>query len=580
MFVLVQMLMIPILVLLPLATVYLPTTLVSEITTGSDIVKAMLTIGGIIIFILVLKLLQNYFTVITNKHNERLTYQYLLELDNKTLTMDFEHLSNLENNAKYRKVFTAIFENKYTATLLSTFAGLVSALLGISVYTGILSKVNLWILIIIILCLLINYLFGLHINHWDFKNREKWLTLDNKMSYLTYMAGDFASSKDVRLYHMQDWIAKRFRIDMKERIYWTGFMQANYYVASVINNAMILLRDGAAYLYLIGMTLAGNINAAEFVLYFGLITGFTTWCESIIEHFKKLHEINLNLADKETYMSLQDKTNREDGIALPTKNEIPFEIRFEHVSYRYAGAESDTLQDISLTIKPGEKIALVGVNGAGKTTFVKLPCGLYDPTQGTIYVNGKDRALYNRQAYFSLFSSVFQEEFFLPISIEDNIICGGDRNEALVTECLKKAGMEQKVQNLSLGQKTLLVKEMNESAVSLSGGEEQKLMLARALYKNAPVLVLDEPTAALDPIAESEIYEKYNEITKNKSSVFVSHRLASTRFCDRILLIENGQIVEEGSHEELLKAGGRYAEMFEVQSKYYSTKEDHTNEEE
>lgn len=228
------------------------------------------------------------------------------------------------------------------------------------------------------------------------------------------------------------------------------------------------------------------------------------------------------------------------------------------------------MSGIDLTIRPGEKLAVVGLNGAGKTTLIKLLCGFLDPTRGQVLLNGQDIRRYNRRDYYRLFAAVFQQFFLLAGNIEENVAQrDGEIDRKRLEHCIEMAGLTEKVSSLPQGYDTKLVKSVYEDAVELSGGEKQRLMLARALYKEAPILVLDEPTAALDPIAENDIYQKYRQLTRGRTSVYISHRLASTRFCDRIILLENGVIAEEGTHEELIAKGGSYAGLFEIQKKYY-----------
>ncbi len=211
-----------------------------------------------------------------------------------------------------------------------------------------------------------------------------------------------------------------------------------------------------------------------------------------------------------------------------------------------------------------------GLNGAGKTTLVKVMCGFLDPTEGRVLLNGQDIRKYNRRDYYGLFSAVFQEFLIMPTTIATNVAQSEEEIDMdRVKACLDKAGLKEKVESQPRQYQTLLNREVYEDAIMLSGGESQRLMLARALYKDAPMIILDEPTAALDPIAEADMYAKYHAMTRGKSSVYISHRLASTRFCDRILLMDQAKIIEEGTHEALLALGGRYAELFAVQSKYY-----------
>ena len=258
----------------------------------------------------------------------------------------------------------------------------------------------------------------------------------------------------------------------------------------------------------------------------------------------------------------------EGGENIPESDS--FVLTLENVSFRYPKAEKDTLTNINLTLHNGEKLAVVGLNGAGKTTLVKLMCGFLDPTQGRVLLNGTDIRKFNRQQYYGLFSAVFQNFSLLATSVAANVAQSEENIDMnRVRRCGELAGLKQKVESLPQGYESKLNRTVYEDAAMFSGGETQRLMLARALYKNAPIILLDEPTAALDPLAEADMYQKYDSLSDGKSSVYISHRLASTRFCDRIVLIDNASICEEGTHEQLLKAGGKYARLFEVQSKYY-----------
>lgn len=315
------------------------------------------------------------------------------------------------------------------------------------------------------------------------------------------------------------------------------------------------------------------------MLYFTAITSLSNTLTGFADHFNNIHKYDLQVTELRKSEKITSSRNRGKGIPVPHDR---IDIEFKNVSFRYPNAENDTIRNISFRIRPGEKVALVGINGAGKTTIVKLLCGLYLPTEGEILLNGHPVNDYNIREYYSLFSAVFQDINLMPISIAENIACTTEKeniDRSRVMRALEEAGIGEKIKSLKDGIDTLYNKEVNPEAADFSGGEKQKLALARAIYLSRPMLVLDEPTSALDPIAENEMYLQFDKITENQTALFISHRLASTRFCDKILHLENGKIIEEGTHAQLMEKGGKYAEMFRLQSQYYQDeKEDSVDE--
>lgn len=303
------------------------------------------------------------------------------------------------------------------------------------------------------------------------------------------------------------------------------------------------------------------MSIGDFTVYFAAITGVGEWLTKLANSISSYVEVQNNVTDFRSFLELSDDVDKkkiEKKSNVFKQIESPITFTFEHVSFSYEVQSDDgvrkipVIRNLNLVIEGGEKIALVGVNGTGKSTFIKLLCGIQKPEEGRILVNGIDSQSIAPELYFSLFAAVFQKSQLLPVSIADNIMSGTKRNSEHMWECVRMAGLEEKINALFQRVDTCVVKQISEEGVDLSGGQQQRLFLARALYKNAPVLILDEPTAALDPIAENDIYQKYNEFTKGKTSVFVSHRLSSTRFCDRILLMEKGEIVEDAG---LIKRG-------------------------
>jgi ATP-binding cassette subfamily B protein len=307
----------------------------------------------------------------------------------------------------------------------------------------------------------------------------------------------------------------------------------------------------------------------QFVLLFAAIGGFSGWVIGLLNEYSTLQRHSFDFCRLREFLEFPDMTKRTGGKKITTTPGKTHRFDFNNVSFRYPGAAQDTLKDINLTINKGEKLAVVGLNGAGKTTLIMLLCGFFDPTGGVLHIDGKDVRLYNREQYTSIFTAVFQEFNILPVSIAENVAQAGMKeiNRERLWYCLELAGLSEKIK--TLGIETLMRKDINDEAAELSGGETQRLMLARALYKDSSVLILDEPTAALDPIAESRLYEQYNVLSSGKTSIFISHRLASTRFCDRIIFMDNHTIAEYGTHDELMAAGGKYAKLYEIQSRYY-----------
>ena len=337
-----------------------------------------------------------------------------------------------------------------------------------------------------------------------------------------------------------------------------------------------LLRDGICYGFLIYRLSHGTMTVSGFVLALGAVSGFSSYFNEITAALSKSVLCLEQIRWLREFFDLPFPA----GHTLPFRPELaeekPLEICFSHVSFSHPGGDKRILDDVSFTLHAGEHTALVGINGAGKSTIVKLICGLYQPTEGNITINGIPLGSLNPAQYYKAIAAVFQDPFALSFSIAENVSCSPleetDRNRC--REALIRAGLWEKIASLPQKEETYLGKDMADDGITLSGGEMQKLMMARALYKNCHLLLLDEPTAALDAISENKMYETYSTLLKNKTALFISHRLASTRFCDTILFLENGKIKECGTHDELIALGGSYAHMFEVQSQYYQETEE------
>lgn len=457
-----------------------------------------------------------------------------------------------------------------TEAIWNTLTDLTKNILGFLFYLLLLSSLDPWMLIVIAATTLAGYFISKRINEYEYRHREEVAEFENQIWYINERARDYSAAKDIRIFGIRPWLEE---LGEKAMDAYTAFHQkaeGGYIWGKIADLALSFARNGFAYAYLLHMVLQNGLSASEFLLYFSAVGGFASWVSGILGNLSTLHRQSLDISTVRECLNYPEPFSFDNGESLEPNPKAAYEIRLVNVSFRYPGSETFTLEHINLILHSGEKLAVVGLNGAGKTTLVKLLCGFYDPTEGQVLLNGRDIREYNRRDYYKMFSAVFQDFSLLAGTIAANVAQTEDHIDREKAEkCVAQAGLLDKIESLPDGFETRLNRNVYENAVMLSGGETQRLMLARALYKNAPILILDEPTAALDPIAEADLYQKYNEMTLGKSSVYISHRLASTRFCDRIIFIEKNRITEEGTHDQLLAAGGRYAELFEVQSKYY-----------
>ena len=455
-----------------------------------------------------------------------------------------------------------------TEYIWTTLTNLLKNIGGFAVYLTILSDLDVWMIGLILFTCIAGFFVSLYVNTWRYAHRDEEDKIYAQKLYIRGSAESLTLAKDIRIFGLQNWLN-----DLNTNIHdiYRDFrfrFERKLILGDVTEAVLTIARNGIAYVYLIHLTLEKNLSISEFLLYFTAVSTFTMWVTGILQELTKLHQESIDISCVREFLEYPESFAFEEGNGIPEAD--GYELKLENVSFRYPEAETDTIHNLNLTMRPGEKLAIVGLNGAGKTTLVKLLCGLLDPTEGRVLLNGQDIRQFNRREYYGLFSAVFQEFSVLDVTIAENI---AQNNEDIdiekVWNCIEKAGLTATIKEFSQGLETHVGKDVYLDGVLFSGGQTQRLMLARALYKDGPILLLDEPTAALDPIAENDIYMKYNAMTEGKTAMFISHRLASTRFCDRIIFVADGCILEEGTHEGLLAKKGAYAELFEIQSRYY-----------
>ena len=383
--------------------------------------------------------------------------------------------------------------------------------------------------------------------------------------YMATVIANESNAKDFRLYGLQDyWLGKskngKIGRSFTEYGIFVGRNRAKFSFA-------VQLLAGYIYIYVSVMAMSGSISTGDVLMYAGAIITMMT---SVQEAILKYNEIAYNNEYLKLYEEFIKRPNMHYDGTLPIekRDDKRYELSFYNVSFKYPGSDKYILKDINMTFNIGEKLALVGLNGAGKTTLIKLLLRLYEPTEGEIRLNGIDIGKYDYDEYVQIFSVVFQDFGIFDFPLDENITASEDVDSARVKKVIDQVGLTELVNSLPDKERTLLYHE-NGDGVALSGGEAQKLAIARALYKDAPFVILDEPTAALDPIAEAEIYENFDTLVGDKTAIYISHRMSSCKFCDRIVVINNGRIEEEGSHDTLMEKNGLYAKMYNTQANYY-----------
>ncbi len=556
---------VPALVLQPLVTAYIPKAMIDAIDNGVT-VGDMTVIVALLSLLLTLTIWLDPFMKELVRGGARIVrMRYAVAAFRKTLTTDYVNIESFEGREKQKRA-EAFYNARFSsgADFVEQCAHFLVCVIGVIASSVLLYKVNYFMILLILITCVCEFFLLKILKTKQSETTDNYSKLSGKFEYFYKLSKNAEASKDIKLYGFSDYLVKT----AADFIYQIEHINAKYTKQSAaisgVRALLNLVRELVAYAYLTYLVLKNRLSVSEFIFCFGIITGFSNWIMNLVFSFM---EISRCCTDCALYREFVEESVSEG------KPEVDFgevrSIEFRNVFFTYPASDTETIRNMSFKVNKGENIAIVGENGAGKTTAIKLLCGLYYPSEGDILINGRSSKEFSSDSYFDLFSAVFQDYCFMPMTIAENITAEQSYDKERLFAAFDKAGITDKINSLSEKENTLMVKDVYKNAADFSGGEKQKLLLAKAVYKNAPVLILDEPTAALDPISENELYLKYNELTEDKISFFISHRLSSTRFCDRILFIKDGAVAESGTHEELMAKKGAYYRMYQTQSMYY-----------
>ena len=508
----------------------------------------------------------SYLRQVISVHNMRIRIHYLGDTFRKLTTMDYKYTENAKFFEENDRALNAANNNEEgiegVSNRLFQLPAKIITIVGMFVLAG---TLNPWILLVLILHVFVTMWVSRMSHNYSYSKKEEEAKASRKINYYYRTTHDFSFGKDIRIYNFRDRILKNYQEEIKALTVLRGKIAGREYLLGFAGIFTLLLTNVVMYGILIYQAYYG-MPISSFTMY---ISTITTLMASMLELGTDVTFVINQGQYVGDFFRLMDEALIDEGGSVTKPNET-LEIVFEHVSFHYPNTDTNVFTDLNFTIHKGERLAIVGVNGAGKSTLVKLMTGLFEPTEGHIYINGTDIRNYRKKELYSLYSAVFQDVNILAFTLRENVACKSENvDDERVKTALEKVGLWKKVEGFEKGLDQMMLKVIDENGTDFSGGERQKLSIARGLYKDAPMVIMDEPTAALDALAEAEIYENFSSLVEGKTAVYISHRLASTRFCDKIALFDHDGLKEYGTHDELMERHGSYYEMFTVQGKYY-----------
>ena len=554
--------------MIPVVGALMPKFVIDELMGAKRINVLVWYVVGFALYAFISNAFSNFLFWDEFSHRIKVSSGSLLELYRNLANADYERLEDpafLEMKIKASKfLFCADHGYGYLLTKAASIIGQVFTLAGL---VAILSTMNIWFVVLFsVLAVLCSVIDG-RATKKAMELMMKAHKVERMYSYFNNLFQGTQWAKEIRLHRLQEWLLGTYR---KNDEFGNGcYKQANdcYIKSGVGRGFLSFLQQCAAYAFLIAKVLAGKMGVGSFAMCIGAVTAFGEALRQIIQSLNEIKVYDLYYDNLDEYMNMPARLREGKRLPVESKEHC---IEFRNVSFRYAGSEVWALRNVNITIEKGQKLSLVGENGSGKTTFIKLLCRLYDPTEGTILMDGVDIRDMDYDRYLDQFSTVFQDFSLFDFSLRENLAFDGRAEDERIMEVIRQVGLEERVNTLPNGLYTHVGRTFDEQGFEPSGGEAQKIALARALIKDAPVVILDEPTAAMDARAEYELYRSFNELTLGKTAVYISHRMSSSRFCDKVAVLENGCLSEYGTHEELMALGGQYAALYAMQAQYYT----------
>jgi len=548
----------------PFLNLWFPKIILDELTVGRRWKTVLICIAGMAAVQLLLSLGQKlwlYFYVISTK--DTLLNQ---DIHFKKMYAEMDY-ANLEDGEVDEKIWFVREGFNTEQFILEKLGGFITAILQLIGYIYITSSLHPLIVCILILIILISAAVTRCRNAWELQYSKETVNHKRLFDYFFNALTDRENAKDIRLHNSAAWLKKKYQDTAKAYINVYSKNQRRNIFLDVVSELTGVLQTIVMYGYSTYKVAIGQITIGSFTVYIGAVTGFVSAVSVLV---KCIQGLMVSAEYVQAYNDIQPLAVQSyTGRDVHPVNKDFHEITFENVSFRYRGSDTYALENVCLTLRKGERLSIVGYNGAGKSTLIKLLCRLYEPTSGKILMDGVDISTINYEQYVDMLSVIFQDYVLFPMSVRDNVGLNTGASDEQIWDALEKSQLGKKIRELPMTLGTEVSREFDENGVEFSGGESQKLASARAYCKNTPIVILDEPTASLDPLSEDELYRRFDKIIGDRTAVYITHRLASVKFCDKIAVFEKGKIVEYGTHDSLMKKQGLYFEMFEKQSEYY-----------